>query len=490
MEPLVDAARARRRALLAGGAVLAALAAAWALGLAEQARPERFRAWIEAWGPLGPAVFIAGYVLAELLFVPALPLTLLGGIAFGPLWGTAYVSVASTLGAAGAFLLARHALRDLVRHWMARSPALARLDRAVAEHGWRMLVVTRLVPLFPFNLQNFAYGLTPMPFATFVGLSWLCMLPGTAAYTLAAGALAEGGGSPGRTLALLGAAGVLLVLLSLVPGRLRRRGLVAVGALALGAASAATLAAAGARASAVEPAPGESAAYARLLAAHVRPVTIAGIRLHGVDYQALRRDPDYPQALRELAAVRPEALPADQARLAFWINAYNLLAIKAVIDQYPTRSIRDGGSLFRSIWKKPIALVAGQERALDDVEHGILRPVFAEPRVHFAIVCASLSCPDLRPEPYRAADLEAQLEDATRRFLQNPTKGVRPGPDGRTARVSSIFKWFPEDFARAGGVAAFIRARAGAPLAGRVQALTDAGLSYLDYDWSLNDASR
>jgi hypothetical protein len=230
--------------------------------------------------------------------------------------------------------------------------------------------------------------------------------------------------------------------------------------------------------------------YARLLGAHVRPGTVSGVQLALVDYAAIKADPAYPVALANLAAARPAELATRAERLAFWINAYNLLAIKAVVDQYPTKSIRDGGTLLRSIWTKKVGVAGGREVSLDDVEHGILRPEFKDPRVHMAIVCASLSCPDLRREPFEAARLDAQLDDQAQRFLANPTKGLVLAPDGRAARVSSIFKWFRDDFAPAGGVVAFIRARAGATLAPRLGALSDGGLSYLDYDWSLNDTRR
>jgi len=188
---------------------------------------------VESWGALGPIVFVAGYAVAELLFVPALPLTLLGGLLFGPVLGTAYVSIGATLGAALAFLAARHVLRSTVERWAAGSPRLARIDRAVAEHGWRVLVITRLVPLFPFNLQNFAYGLTGIGFWPFVGISWLCILPGTAALTFAGSALAEGPADPRRALAWLGAAAVLVVALSLLPRVIARRSRTA-GALLAG----------------------------------------------------------------------------------------------------------------------------------------------------------------------------------------------------------------------------------------------------------------
>jgi uncharacterized membrane protein YdjX (TVP38/TMEM64 family) len=179
--------------------------------------------WIRSQGPLAPAIYVVGYGLAEVVLVPALPLTVLGGIAFGPLWGTVHASLGATLGAALAYLTARHVARAWVERWVARRPGFARIDRGVAEHGWRILVVTRLVPLFPFALQNFAYGLTAIRFWPFVGLSWVCSLPGTFALALAGNALVEGRGDLGRTFALIAGAGVLIVLVSLVPRWLLRR---------------------------------------------------------------------------------------------------------------------------------------------------------------------------------------------------------------------------------------------------------------------------
>jgi uncharacterized membrane protein YdjX (TVP38/TMEM64 family) len=199
-------------------------------GFSEIFRPDglgRLKNRIDAFGVWGPALFIGGYALAELAFVPALPLTLLGGLIFGPVRGTIIVSIGATLGAALAFLAARYLARGLVEAWVRANPRLARIDAAVEEHGWRILMITRLVPLFPFNLQNFAYGLTRMSFWTFVGLSWLCMLPGTAAFALAGGALGEGAADPRRTLGYLGAAAILIVVVSLLPRWLRRRSRVA-----------------------------------------------------------------------------------------------------------------------------------------------------------------------------------------------------------------------------------------------------------------------
>ncbi|MFQ5804218.1 MAG: DUF547 domain-containing protein [Candidatus Methylomirabilales bacterium] len=231
-------------------------------------------------------------------------------------------------------------------------------------------------------------------------------------------------------------------------------------------------------------------AYAELFQAHVRPGTINGIRLHVVDYRMLQGDPNYVKALTDFAMAEPGTFKTEAERLVFWVNAYNLLVIKAVIDQYPTQSIRYGGSLFRSIWKKKVGVIAGKEYALDDIEHDILRKELQEPRVHFAIVCASLSCPDLRAEPYAAERIDAQLDDATRTFLQNPTKGLLPGRDGQPTEISRIFKWFREDFAPVGGVVTFIRAKVPSIESPQTADLSDSDLAYIEYDWTLNDASR
>lgn len=213
------------RLLLLGGIVLAGAFLARLFGLQELLNLNNLaslKAWIERFGPVAPLVFIAGYILAVIFFVPGLPITVLGGVAFGPVWGTVYVSLASTIGAALAFLIARYGARGMVEGWVAKSPRLAKIDHAIARHGWRIVMITRLVPLFPFNLQNYAYGLTRIGFWSYLLTSWPCMLPATAAYTFAGGALSEAGGDIYRTLTYLGIAAVLLVLISLIPRWLKR----------------------------------------------------------------------------------------------------------------------------------------------------------------------------------------------------------------------------------------------------------------------------
>ena len=219
-----------RRAALIVGVILGGVIVARAFGFTAYLRFEnlsRLTEAIEGHGVLGPVIFISAYALGVVFFVPALPMTLLGGLAFGPVRGAAYVWVAATIGAALAFLVARYGLRGLVEGWVARNARLTRMDEAVARDGWRIVMITRLVPLFPFNLQNYAYGVTRIGFWAYVTTSAVCMIPATVAYTFAGGALSRGGGDLRRTVGYLAVAGVLIVLVSLIPRYLERRNRVA-----------------------------------------------------------------------------------------------------------------------------------------------------------------------------------------------------------------------------------------------------------------------
>jgi hypothetical protein len=231
-----------------------------------------------------------------------------------------------------------------------------------------------------------------------------------------------------------------------------------------------------------------SQAYARLLARHVRVGTIDGVRLHVVDYAAIRQDPDLRLALDDLASARPEAMGRDE-QLAFWINAYNLLAIRLVADAYPVGSIRDLESDGKEVWGMVAGTAGGRLMSLGEIEHVMLRRQFREPRIHFALVAAAISCPDLRREPYDGARLDEQLEEAARAFLADENRGVRRDRQGHGVEASQLFHWFHEDFEPA-GVVAFIRAHAPANVAAWVQGLDDHDLERLPYEWSLNDRAR
>ena len=229
----------------------------------------------------------------------------------------------------------------------------------------------------------------------------------------------------------------------------------------------------------LSPSPAQAADWDLLdavLAQYVAPAQRAGIRFHAVDYEALAQDPRYKQLLAQIENTEPATLANRDERLAFYINAYNVYAIKMVIDNLPMDSIRDAGSLFTPVWKKPVGTIAGEPVTLDQIEHAILRSM-GEPRIHFAIVCASLSCPNLRREAYRAERLEQQLEDQAKMFLGDDTKGLELV--GSRVRLSQIFDWFEEDFDAVGGVEAFVRSYHDLP-----QQIS--WRANLPYDWDLN----
>ena len=142
----------------------------------------RLRRWITGLGPAGILVYFVAYVLLTVLFVPAWPLTMGAGAAYGVVLGTSIVSVSSVTGAALAFLVARYLLRSRVERWVEGNVSFAAIDRAVGREGWKIVGLTRLSPVFPFNLQNYAYGLTAVGFWAYVSASWIAMLPGTLLY--------------------------------------------------------------------------------------------------------------------------------------------------------------------------------------------------------------------------------------------------------------------------------------------------------------------
>ncbi len=229
-----------------------------------------------------------------------------------------------------------------------------------------------------------------------------------------------------------------------------------------------------------------------------------------VDYKRLKADRSMLDAyVASLAVVNPkdyEEWP-EKEKIAFWINAYNALTLRAVIDHYPIRSSALGSLLYPEksirqipgVWDKLKFPVMGRELSLDDIEHSMLRVKFNEPRIHLALVCAAVGCPPLRNEPYSGAELDSQLDDQARRFLGNPDK-FRLDRERGTVHLSPIFKWYGQDFVKRYG--------AGANFPGKVEAekavmnllspyldsesrsfleIRNPSIQYLDYDWSLNE---
>ncbi len=188
-----------------------------------------------------------------------------------------------------------------------------------------------------------------------------------------------------------------------------------------------------------------------------------------------------------LAAVPVSQLTRDRQR-AYWINLYNGLTLDLVLDHYPVESIRDiGGGLFTvGPWRETLVVVEGRELSLDAIEHAILRPIWRDPRLHYALNCASLGCPDLAGTAWSAEAGETMLEEAARRYVNHP-RGVRFDA-GDELTVSSIYRWYREDFGDSeAGVISHLRRYAEGPLA---EALEEADAIADDsYDWRLNDGT-
>jgi uncharacterized membrane protein YdjX (TVP38/TMEM64 family) len=221
-----------RRPLLVVGLIAVAVVTVSSSGVLDGSVRDqvlRLDALFSGLGVWAPLVFVVVWIAVCLLLLPGLPVSIVGGLIFGAVWGSVWTTIGANLGAAAAFLVARYAARDTVTAWVARNRALARIDAGVERHGWRMLMITRLVPLFPFNLQNYAYGLTGIPFSTYVLVTLPTMIPATVAYNFAAGSAREAllsGGEPAAirtTLVYLAVAAVAFVVVSLIPGWVSRR---------------------------------------------------------------------------------------------------------------------------------------------------------------------------------------------------------------------------------------------------------------------------
>ena len=201
-----------------------------------------------------------------------------------------------------------------------------------------------------------------------------------------------------------------------------------------------------------------------------------------VDYPAIRADAQFPIYLSQLDRIDPNVLTTHNQRLAFWINAYNAFAIKGILDRYSPVSYVGRYRYFigRNYH------VGGRTINLYDLERQVLIKQFQEPLIHFAIVCASTSCPKLQPWTYDADQLNVQLDRVARDFINDPTRN-RFDRKNKVASLSMIFKWFDDDFSRAAGsVLAYITRYVSDPELVQDLMRSDYRLEYLDYDWSLN----
>jgi uncharacterized membrane protein YdjX (TVP38/TMEM64 family) len=189
--------------------------------LMTMANVERLDAWFDSLGFWAPLTFILVWIAACVFFLPGLPVTIVGALVFGPIWGSIYSSIGSVLGATAAFLVGRYAARSMVEGLVRKNKALQKIDDGVEKQGWRMLMITRLVPLFPFNAQNYVYGLTKISLPTYVLVSFICMLPACIAFNFMAGSVRTG--EFGKILLYLAIGAIVFVIISLVPGWIKKR---------------------------------------------------------------------------------------------------------------------------------------------------------------------------------------------------------------------------------------------------------------------------
>lgn len=232
-----------------------------------------------------------------------------------------------------------------------------------------------------------------------------------------------------------------------------------------------------------------------------------------VDYEGfISSSEEFNTYLKQLGSVSEKdyASWTREEKLAFWINAYNAFTIKAVIEHYPIeRNISLASIIYpknsirqiNGVWNKLRFQAVDKMVTLNEIEHEILRKEFKEPRIHFAIVCASLGCPDLRSEAYKADAIDSQLESAAAGFVNNPGKGVKINAADKTVKLSKIFNWFGGDFIekyestelfkdrspKERAVLNFVRKHLKSEEERKFLEGNNFNISYLDYDWSLNE---
>ena len=206
-----------------------------------------------------------------------------------------------------------------------------------------------------------------------------------------------------------------------------------------------------------------------------------------VDYNGIAKDGRFPEYMQTLENAKAEALSRD-GQLAFWINAYNAVTIDKVIKWKPEKSVRE--TLIPGLWTATKFfttqdhMVAGRKLSQDNIEHDILRKQFNDPRIHFAIICASRGCPPLPRIAYTEENVQQRLEEETRAYI-NSSRGTRIDRAENTLYVSKLFEWFADDFVKkSGSVMAFMRTYVDKEIRRFME--SDPKIGYLEYDWALN----
>jgi hypothetical protein len=202
-----------------------------------------------------------------------------------------------------------------------------------------------------------------------------------------------------------------------------------------------------------------------------------------VDYRGIKKEDDkFSTYLIDLSSVTSKDYAAfsKEEKLSFLINAYNAFTIRLILDNYPLSSIRKIGFLPGAAWKQEFFTLLGEKRNLDWVEHSKLRVDFDEPRIHFAIVCASIGCPPLISSAYNPKSLNLQLQSSMEFFLNDKNKN-RYEISSNTLYLSKIFDWFSKDFTKNSTLISFVKSGM------KVEIPEDANIKYTDYNWNLNE---
>lgn len=215
-----------------------------------------------------------------------------------------------------------------------------------------------------------------------------------------------------------------------------------------------------------------------------------------VDYSNLKNDEVFKYYLMELSRTNPDTLSSKYDKLAFWIDAYNAFTIQRILKSYPIESINDlhrGGRILAhifgtTVWDEKFIVINKNKYSLNDIEHGIIRKKFKDPRVHFALVCASISCPKLRSEAYEGYKIDLQLDEQAKIFFADPTKN-RFDTKNKIAHISKILDWYESDFAENDTqLLKFIARYVQPELRNDIQSnINNWEIEYLDYNWGLND---
>jgi len=201
-----------------------------------------------------------------------------------------------------------------------------------------------------------------------------------------------------------------------------------------------------------------------------------------VNYKGFQKDKAaLDNYLKLLSDNEPKSNWSESDQMAYWINAYNAFTIQLILNNYPVKSIKDiAGKIYKinTPWDIKFITIGGKKYDLNNIEHGILRKRFNDPRIHFALVCASVSCPRLCNEAYTGAKLNAQLEDAGKEFLNDNSKNKITASK---AELSKYFSWYKGDFTKNGSLVAYINKYSQT----KINAQTK--ISFIDYNWGLNE---